>query len=249
MSTKLTKEIIPLYSRVSSIIQNKIVSGQYGPGDKLPTEDELVEYYGVSKITIRGALSLLENDGLIHRIRGKGTFVADDIPSTKQYIFTSLNKIDQAFKRSTIKVIDLSAVKVKSSRFPNDIRKFFDITNDDDIFRIQRIVSMWKVDYFYDNYIPIAFSDHITKSALVKKKSLQKLLNEKMGLKVTKGEMFLQAVPSEPDISMALQCQSFEPLIHMQNYFWHQDQKPFEIGNIFFRSSYFKYKVELDIDI
>lgn len=248
MPTKLAKDIIPLYSRVSTIIQNKIISGQYSPGDKLPTEDELVEYFGVSKITIRGALSLLDNEGLIHRIRGKGTFVADEIPETKQYIFTRLDKMGQAFKHSKVKVLDLGAVKVKISRFPNDIRRFFDLSNEDEIFRIQRIVTMGNVSYYYDNYIPHAFSKHITKSALIKKKSLQKLINEKTGIKVSQGEMLLQAVPSEPDISRALECQSFEPLIHMQIFFWRDKQKPFEIANILFRSSYFKYKVKLDID-
>ena len=85
MQPQPKKDLIPLYSRVSSIIQNKILSGQYEPRDKLPTEDELVEYFGVSKITVRNALALLEADGLIFRTRGKGTFVAPVIPETKQY--------------------------------------------------------------------------------------------------------------------------------------------------------------------
>ena len=61
MQQQPKKDLIPLYSRVSSIIQNKILSGQYEPRDKLPTEDELVEYFGVSKITVRNALALLES--------------------------------------------------------------------------------------------------------------------------------------------------------------------------------------------
>jgi GntR family transcriptional regulator len=84
MPSQSKKDTIPLYSRVLSIIHNKIISGQYEPEEKLPTEDELVRDFQVSKITVRNALALLEADGLIHRIRGKGTYVAKVIPTTKQ---------------------------------------------------------------------------------------------------------------------------------------------------------------------
>jgi len=47
--------VIPLYSRVESLLRNKILSGEYEQGEKLPTEDELVQCFGVSKVTVRSA--------------------------------------------------------------------------------------------------------------------------------------------------------------------------------------------------
>ena len=60
--------------------------------------------------------------------------------------------------------------------------------------------------------------------------------------------MFLQAVPAEPDISKILECQSFDPLIHIQTYFWSEPEQPFGIANAYFRSCYFKYKVNVEIN-
>ncbi len=66
---------VPLYYQLGTILREQIHSGAFAVGDKLPTEAELVSVYGVSRITVRQALKPLENDGLIRREAGRGTFV------------------------------------------------------------------------------------------------------------------------------------------------------------------------------
>jgi len=106
---------------------------------------------------------------------------------------------------------------------------------------------MKDVPYLYENYLWPDMAKQITKTELSKVKSIQEILRQKIGLVITKGEMFLQAIPAEPDISDMLECQSFDPLIHIQTFFWIEDERPFEIVNVYFRSCYFKYKVEVDV--
>jgi Transcriptional regulators len=248
MPSQSKKDTIPLYSRVLSIIHNKIISGQYEPEEKLPTEDELVRDFQVSKITVRNALALLEADGLIHRIRGKGTYVAKVIPTTKQYVHTSLNKMSSALEKADIRSLDIRKIKVGDSRIPKDIRRFFRMTNNDEIGRIRKMSTIRGISYFFENFIPAEIARHITKTELAKDKLELKILKEKFGLKVSKGEMFLEAVPAEPDVAKVLRCQSFDPLIHMQTYFWSTPEKPLGIANTYFRSCYFKYKVNLEIN-
>ncbi|MBO0820343.1 MAG: GntR family transcriptional regulator, partial [Nocardiopsaceae bacterium] len=55
------------------------MSGVYKPGAWIGTENGLAKTFGVSRITVRQALSLLEKDGLIVRLRARGTFVADNV--------------------------------------------------------------------------------------------------------------------------------------------------------------------------
>jgi len=69
---------IPLYYQLENILREKIKSGEYRPGDPFPTEDQLVQSYRVSRITVRQALASLEKDRLIIRTRGKGTFVTEE---------------------------------------------------------------------------------------------------------------------------------------------------------------------------
>ena len=66
---------VPLYHQVHNAILHAIRSGVVQPGDALPTEAELCEAFGVSRITVRQALADLERLGLVDRVVGKGTFV------------------------------------------------------------------------------------------------------------------------------------------------------------------------------
>lgn len=66
---------MPLYYQLKREIIEKIQSGEYQPDQKLPTESEFCEQYGVSKAPVRQALSELAAENYIYTIRGKGSFV------------------------------------------------------------------------------------------------------------------------------------------------------------------------------
>ncbi len=57
---------------VAATIRQRIASGELAIGDRLPTEDELTEQYGIARTTLREALRILESQGLIHIRRGRG---------------------------------------------------------------------------------------------------------------------------------------------------------------------------------
>ncbi len=64
-----------LYRQIYHALREEIQSGHYPPGAQLPTEAELMQRFGVSRVTVRNALALLQREGLLVRIPAKGTFV------------------------------------------------------------------------------------------------------------------------------------------------------------------------------
>lgn len=66
----------PLHEQVRSLLMREIDAGTYAEGERLPSEPELCERFGVSRITVRRAVADLEGLGLVHRQQGRGTFVA-----------------------------------------------------------------------------------------------------------------------------------------------------------------------------
>ena len=70
----------PLYREIERDLLRKINSDVLPQGSRLPTEDELMEQYGASRNTVRGALRELSIRGLVYTLHGKGTFVAEDVP-------------------------------------------------------------------------------------------------------------------------------------------------------------------------
>lgn len=76
---------IPLYKQIYQSIKDKILTGELRPKDRVPSEQEFMDEYMVSKITVKNALAALVDEGLVTRIQGKGTFVAHTplAPETK----------------------------------------------------------------------------------------------------------------------------------------------------------------------
>ncbi len=66
---------VPLYHQLKTALLRDIEAGRWRPGDRIPTEDALIERFGVSKITVRQALRDLVQLGYIRREQGRGTFV------------------------------------------------------------------------------------------------------------------------------------------------------------------------------
>ena len=68
---------VPLYAQIAEYMLSRIESGELNPGDRLPAERELSEKLGVNRLTLRRAFRVLEDQGLLIRRRGSGTFVAE----------------------------------------------------------------------------------------------------------------------------------------------------------------------------
>ena len=66
----------PIYRQIADEFRQKIDSGEYAFGDALPPERAIAEICGVSHLTVRKALSVLEAEGIVRKMRGKGTFVS-----------------------------------------------------------------------------------------------------------------------------------------------------------------------------
>ncbi|HEX9680710.1 MAG TPA: GntR family transcriptional regulator [Anaerolineales bacterium] len=68
---------LPLYLQIAESLLDRIESGELAPGDRLPPERELSERLGVNRMTVRRALRNLEDQGLLSRRQGDGTYVAE----------------------------------------------------------------------------------------------------------------------------------------------------------------------------
>ena len=75
-SRSISNEAQPAYLQIKSFVLNKIQSGEWQEGHLIPTELALCEQFSVSRMTVNRALRELSNDGLLVRIKGSGTYVA-----------------------------------------------------------------------------------------------------------------------------------------------------------------------------
>jgi GntR family transcriptional regulator len=240
-------DLIPLNVRLGFIIQNQILRGQFAPGERLPNEENLAVKFGVSRITVRTAMSRLEAQGLVVRKRGKGTYVAGKIPITKQYIVSGgVYDIVKSAERYRVKCLGNRAVQIAETRVSKDLQNFFELSKTTLLGCIQRVRILEGIPiYFLENFLPLELANKISVEEL-SVKPLLKILKEKVNLNIKRGEMYIEAVPAEPDVAKILSIQIFEPLIYAQVYYWYPSGKPIQTAILFMRADYFKYRVDLD---
>lgn len=67
---------VPPYRQIAEILKRQILSGQYPPNSRIPTESELVEAYEVARTTARRAVGVLRDERLVYTVPQRGTYVA-----------------------------------------------------------------------------------------------------------------------------------------------------------------------------
>lgn len=91
------KNHIPLYLQLANLLREEIKTGVIAEGSKLPSETEMIRQYNLSRLTIRDALAVLANEGLIEKHHGKGTFCRTNVLQNQYKIDVLLNLTDVYF--------------------------------------------------------------------------------------------------------------------------------------------------------
>lgn len=175
---------IPKYKKIYNEIVQLILTNEWSVGSSMKSENELIEIFGVSRITIRNVLAILENEGRILRSRGKATLILDRllINSTKSEI-----KDFSVTLNADYKLIDVQVVK-------NNLSKKF--TNSSSLYYIKRIRRIKNNEIYLISraYIPIDIIGKITNKNIFKDKNLLDVLINKFQIKMKKSEQEISAI-------------------------------------------------------
>jgi len=128
----------PSYYQIKRALLSRIESGEWTPGARLPTEQELQDQFGVSRGTVRRALDELVFEGRIRRRSGKGTFVRE-LPARvqTQRILSFTDQVRQLGLRPSTQV--LSADTIPACESDETVRHTFALGPDDPVIRIRRL--------------------------------------------------------------------------------------------------------------
>ena len=128
--------LVPLYYQLYEVAKEAIESGTWPPGGRMPSEFSLMQTFDVSRIVVRQALSILEDDGHVTRARGRGTFVAP-AKLSQQAGGLSSKLIKPRPAGTTIRVLDN-----RTQLVPHSIRRALMVGDDDDVVRITSLLSI-----------------------------------------------------------------------------------------------------------
>lgn len=182
---------IPLYLQIIEQILNSITNGQLVKGDKISNEYKLCEIFGVSRLTLRQALGVLESDGQIYRKRGEGTFIGSKKLETslmQRAVFTSDELREKGINYKTI------IKKKELIKPPTDIQKLLELDKTDKVNYIERLRIIDSEPFNYTIfYISNKYCENFINCNFENKSSVH-MIEENYKLKIVKVKRFLEAV-------------------------------------------------------
>jgi len=232
---------VPLYYQLETILREKIKSGEYRPGDAFPTEDQLVQSYQLSRITVRKAISALEKDGLIERKRGKGSRVTEGQGHLEPMKLTGMIEdiIAMGVKTKT-KIITFDFVHI-----PKKVAEQLNLNEEEKALRIERVRMI--------KGLPISYTLSYVPSDLGKKISIRDLtvhpllnvLEKECRVSIGRGIQIIEATISDSRIASLLDVMTGAPLLKIERTVYDKKERPVEFLTIFYRSDRYRYTVEL----
>ncbi|WP_225077061.1 GntR family transcriptional regulator [Streptomyces sp. CoT10] len=150
----------PKYQRIADSLREAIKSGEYGPGDRLPGENELMATYGVARMTARQALSVLRDEGVAEARKGAGVFVRAFRPLRRRGI-QRLSQEQWGSGRSIWsadienRALEVDQVTVSEEAAPDHISTVLDLDDEETVcVRRRRFVLDGKPVLFATSYLP-----------------------------------------------------------------------------------------------
>lgn len=136
LTSKLDKSTpVPLYYQLKELVLGAIASGEYAVGSTIPTEQELSQAFGISRTTVRQAITELVQEGRLYREKSKGTFVAE--PKINQDFIQKLESFNEQIRRSGhrpwTEVLEMSVCQP-----PREIAEVLQLKNEEPALYIHR---------------------------------------------------------------------------------------------------------------
>ncbi len=231
----------PLFVAVSDRLRVLIEEGTFPPGSRFPSEIELAQMLGVSRVTLREGLRHLEEDGLIIRRHGIGTYVRDLSVKLISPLEQNLG-LSEVISRSGY-TPGLQSLNIQHGKADKYIAQKLNLESHQDVVFVERIRTA--------NDIPLVFTmDAIPESILAGNEltdelgaSIYGFLEKRCGQKIIYGDARIETIKADANLSKRLSVPINSVVILLEQVDYNQSEQPI----LFTREFYAKYVVEFTV--
>ncbi|PTQ56648.1 MAG: putative transcriptional regulator of N-Acetylglucosamine utilization, GntR family [Candidatus Carbobacillus altaicus] len=233
---------IPLYYQLKEKLTEAIMNGSWPVGTMIPSERELSEKYGISRMTVRQALGEMVKEGLLVRKKGKGSFVAEPKINQELIRLTSFSED----MRSRGLTPDSRVKSVYLQEASPAIQNYLSLKADAQVIVVERIrLANEQPMAFETSHLPIArFPD--LKHHVLDAKSLYNLLEEHYHVTIKYARQTLEASLSDAVVSKILEIPHASPVLLITRVTYDSENRPFEYVKSIYRGDRYKFIVELE---
>jgi GntR family transcriptional regulator len=234
---------VPLYVRIKESIREDIAKGALKRGERLKSEDELAQQFGVSRMTVRQGIADLIDEGLLYRRHGVGTFVS------QQHLERDHSKLTNFFEISkrdgievTEKLLGLDVVPTKPK-----ISKALDLEEVDLVICVRTLRYTENVPVtIHEAYLPHKFFSGLLQENLqVETKNLWTFY-EKSGYRVKRAVQRLEARQADEELAAILEIEEGAPILFKERIIYADNGTPIEFLYCYNRGDMYSLTVTLN---
>ncbi len=234
----------PLYFQMYSLLKSRILDGSIAHGIQMPTEQQLAEMFGVSRITAKRAMDELAADELVERRRGKGSHVTHHYePEPVQApLVGMLEKLASMGRQTRIKVLDVEKVIP-----PADIRAELDLAKGEKAHRVIRVRSSEEGEPFaYYISWTVGIKKGFSKRELESNVRLDTI--KENGLILSKVDQYLGAEAANNEVARELEMKAGAPTLTLVRHSYTNDGKLVDILFCQYNPKRFQYRMSLSMN-
>ena len=228
---------VPLYQQLCNLLTDQIHKGILKPGDKIPSELQLSEMYGISRITVRSAITQMVDEGLLMKRHGKGTYVT--IP-----VFAE-SKAGGSFTRSCQKnniIPHTEVISVKTVPCSSEVSSSLQVEEGMTVHRICRVR--------YANHTPVIFEvdyfrqeDDFILNADFKEMPMSEIILKETGLNPQLFEDIFDIAPASKEHAQFLSCNAGTPMLRVRQIVMTENHQILYYNEQYMLTDRYKYAV------
>lgn len=232
----------PLYRQIKGLMTRSLQSGEWRPGEAIPSEMDLAARFKVSQGTVRKAIDELATDNLLVRRQGKGTFVATHAEQQIQYRFLRLAPDQPSGERAQRRFIDCRRL-----RAPADVARSLGLKAGDTAVQVRRVLSFQGQPVILDDiWLPGKAFKGLTADRLTAHGGpLYAMFETEFGVRMIRAEEKIRAVAASAAAAEVLQVPVGSPLLSVERLSLTYGDRPVELRRGLYRTEAHHYRNEL----
>lgn len=240
-ASTLTPAFSPLYQQIKGLILKSLQSGEWKPGESIPSEMDLAARYRVSQGTVRKAIDELAADNLLVRRQGKGTFVATHAEQHVQYRFLKL--VPDRGNLDSEGPAQREIVDCKRLRASADIARALALRTGDAVLQVRRVLSFAGVPTILEDlWLPGGPFKGLTAERLADYHGpMYALFETEFGVRMVRADEKIRAVLPDEAQSHLLKVSACTPLLSVERVAFTYNDTPMELRRGFYRTESHHY--------
>ena len=228
-----------LHSQLEEIMRQRIENEVWKPDSNIPSENELSNIYGISRMTVRSVLNLLVREGLIYKVPGKGTFVSK--PKIVLSQMAIQDQLEQMGYETSTKLVSIEKDIVSFK-----ITKSLNLSSNTQMYILKRIRYIKEEPFsIHISYIPVSLCPSLESKDLEGVQFCNILRNEYQ-IKIGKTVETLESTNATIEEAKMLSVKKLFPLLLLDSIVYSEDELPIEFSKVLFRGDKIKLHLEFN---